>query len=330
MVPTLLWLVWWLIAVGHFADAGPVTLTTSQKLRFVRDLAYTPFESAVLGVGVLAVVLMVAFVGYGIWSLSKGLKAGANFVAWTIGLLVWAVGVTNSRGVLAQVEVFRYRYVALGLVLLAVVPRRPIVWPARFPIATDRRWLLAGAGVVLVLGTARGLAVRSDMQATAKQLAQIGRSTRGVALVAELGPTVVADDAGVPRSLGSLRADEVRALFAQYGRPFRTTQSDCRPAARRHGAARIRAGREPQPQASVPKAHQAVRLPAEATVLAVRLVARQGVHRRGPPLRRPLGAIGRGRPGQAVKLVLPDVGADEPWHIRAVGACRVGPRRTQS
>ena len=74
---------------------------------------------------------------------------------------------------------FRYRYVALVLVLLAVVPRRPIVWPARFPIATDRRFLIVGAVVVLALGTARGLAVRSDMQATATQLGQIGRNTQG-------------------------------------------------------------------------------------------------------------------------------------------------------
>ena len=34
--------------------------------------------------------------------------------------------------------------------------------------------------------------------------------------------------------------------------------------------------------------------------------------------------------GQAVKLVLPGYGADQPWQIRAVGACRVGAGKTQS
>ena len=330
VVPTLLWLVWWLIAVGHFTDLGPVAMTTSQKLRFVRDLAYTPFESAALGVGVLAVVLMAAYVGYGIWSLSKGLKAGANFVAWTIGLLVWAVGVINNRGALASVETFRYRYVALGLVLLAVVPRRPIVWPERFPLATDRRWLLAGAGVVLALGTARALAVRSDMQATATQLGQFGRNTRGVALVTELGPTVVADDTVMPRGLGSLRADEVRALFGQYGRPFRTSRATAdQQLVDLHLLASVPDGsRNPKLRCrklTKPFGYQPKR-PFWQFLWSRKRPYTVEVRRFGDQWVR-LDTVGA---GQAVKLVLPDIGVDEPFHIRAIGACRVGAGKTKS
>ena len=168
LVPAFAWLVWWLIEVGRASDLGGYTMTTSQMLHFVRDLAYSPFEATALGVGGVAMVLVAAFVAYGIWTLSKGLNAGANFVAWSTGFLVWAVGIAINRGPLfASVTAFRYRYVALGLLLLAVVPRRPIVWPARFPIDTDRRFVIAGAVVVLALGSARGLAVRDDMRTTA-------------------------------------------------------------------------------------------------------------------------------------------------------------------
>ena len=225
LVPTLLWLVWWLIEVGHFSDLGPFAMTTSQTLHFVRDLAYTPFETTALGVGALAMVLVAAFVAYGIWTLSKGLNAGANFVAWSIGLVVWAVGLANSRGVLVDVTAFRYRYVALGLILLAVVPRRPIVWPAWFPIAADRRFLIVGAVVVLALGSARGLAVRDDMHTTTDIESAIGLGIRGKTLMIELGPGVVPDETKLLFAFGGLRAAEVRALFADYGNPFPTGRS---------------------------------------------------------------------------------------------------------
>jgi hypothetical protein len=326
VIPTLVWLGWWLIVVGHTSNLGRFALSTSEKVRFVRDLAYTPFESAALGFAPLAFALMVAVGAYGIWSLTKGLTAGANVLAWAVGLLVWAVGVANSRGVLARVDVFRYRYVALGMVLLAVVPRRPIGWPARFPITTDRRWLVAGAGVVLALGSARAVAVRSDMQSSATVLAQIGRSARGSALVVELGSAVIADDVALPRTLGGLRAGDVRALFAHYGRPFPTTQATVDRQLVDMGLAHsfadgtrtIRCKPLTRPFLYQPRRPfwQFVWAPNASVTVEVRLFGGRWVR------------LAQARSGQALRLVLPDLGVAQPWRIRAIGACRVGPRRT--
>ena len=80
--PSLLWFVWWLTANGGPTDLGPFGLSASNTVRFIRDLAYTPFDSAARGNAVVAVALLAAFVGYGIWAVSKGLRAGANFLAW--------------------------------------------------------------------------------------------------------------------------------------------------------------------------------------------------------------------------------------------------------
>ena len=324
VVPTLVWLVWWLIEVGHTSRTGGHTMTASQMLRFVRNLAYTPFETTALGVGVIAMVLVAAFIAYGIWTLSKGLNAGANFVAWSIGYLVWAFGLANNRGLLfANVTVFRYRYVALGLILLAVVPRRPIVWPARFPITTDRRYLIVGAVVVLALGTARGLAVRDDMHTTTDFESAIGLGTRGESLVIELGPSVVPDKTVLGFEFGSLRAAEVRALFARYGNPFPPGRAAAdqqlvdmgNAHAAPNGTRRVSC--KPLTRPFTYKAAEALPFPYLWSPTAPFTV---DVRRFGDHWVR----LAEGTPGVALRVVLPRLGSATPWRVRANGACRVG------
>ncbi len=327
LVPAFAWLVWWLIEVGHASDLGGYTMTTSQTLHFVRDLAYTPFETTALGVGVLAMVLVAAFVAYGIWTLSKGLNAGANFVAWSIGFLVWAVGIANSRGLLfASVTVFRYRYVALGLLLLAVVPRRPIVWPARFPIDTDRRFVIAGAVVVLALGSARGLAVRDDMRTTADIQSAGLLATRGETLVVELGPDVVPDETVLPFEFGGLRAAELRALFADYGNPFPPGRAAVDQQLVDMG--NVHSDPDGPRRVSVHTPDPALHLHADRrSPLPIPVVADR---RRSPSTCAASVTIGsgsdEGKPGVALRLALPGLGSDTPWRVRANGACRVGAR----
>ena len=115
-------------------------------LQLSRELAYAAFESAALGSTVFAVGLVAAIIAYGIWTVAKGLNHAANFLAWTSAVAIWAVGLASSRGVFITVTVFRYRYAALVLILLAVVPRRPIVWAALVPVGRIRRWALRQQG----------------------------------------------------------------------------------------------------------------------------------------------------------------------------------------
>jgi hypothetical protein len=326
VVPTLAWLVWWLIEVGRASDLHGYTMTSSQILHYVRDLAYTPFEATALGVGAIAMVLVGVFVAYAIWTLSKGLNAGANVLAWSVGFLVWAVGIAVNRGSLfASVTTFRYRYVALGLLLLAVVPRRRIVWPARFPIDTDRRFVIAGAVVVLALGSARGLGVRNDTRASADVQTAGLRTTRGETLVIQLGPSVVPDHRVLPIEFGWLRAAELRAMFDDYGNPFPTGRAAADeqlvdmgnaysdPAGRR----RVSCKPLTQPFTYAPSEDSRFLYlwsPTAPFTVDVRRFGDRWIR------------LDEGTPGVALRLRLPGLGSDTPWHVRARGACRVGAR----
>jgi hypothetical protein len=326
LVPALAWLVWWLIEVGRASDLRGYAMTWSEVLQFVRDLAYTPFEATALGVGVIAMALVAAFVAYGIWTLSKGLNAGANFLAWSTGFLVWAAGIAINRGHLfASVTTFRYRYVALGLLLLAVVPRRRIVWPARFPIDTDRRFVVAGAVVVLALGSARGLAVHDDIRTSADIQSAGLLATRGETLVIELGPDFVPDHTKLPLAFGWLRAAELRAMFADYGNPFPPGRAAADEQlvdmgnARADPAGTRRVGCDPLTRpftykpTEVPR-YQYLWSPTEPFTVDVRRFGDRWVR------------LDEARPGVALRLALPDLGSDTPWRVRAHGACWVGAR----
>ena len=341
VIPTFLWLVWW-FAIGHTSHTAGQTMTASQMLRFVRDLAYTPFETTALGVGVIAMVLAAAFIAYGIWTLSKGLNAGANFLAWSIAFLVWAFGLANNRGlVLTSVTVFRYRYVALVLILLAVVPRRPIVWPARFPITTDRRYLIVGAVVILALGTARGLAVRHYMQPKFDFESAIGLTTRGETLMVELGPSVVPDKTVLPNELGGLRAAQLRSLFAHYGNPFPPGRAAAdqqlvdmgNAHAAPDGTRRVSCKPLTRPFTYKPPEVKPAHLVFRAGHLKLVLPTEPSQYLWSPtaPFTVDVRRFGdhwvrleEGTPGVALRVVLPRLGADTPWRVRANGACRVG------
>ena len=215
LVPAVLYSAWWLIEVGETTNLGPLAMTTGQTARFVRDLSYVPFQSAALGNTVLTWILIVAFGVYACVTLTRGLRRSANLIAWCVGVVAWGLGLVNSRGVYLSVTTFRYRYFALGFVLLSIVPRDQVRWPALRAVVANRRYAYVAAAALLLLGVARGLAVRDDLHDSAAQLGAYGRASRASAFVLALGPHVVADDARLP--LGGLRAAQVRGLFTRYG-----------------------------------------------------------------------------------------------------------------
>ena len=327
IAPSLLWVIWWLTFERRLNDVGTYTMSASQTITFVRNLAYAPFDDIALGAGAIALVLVAAFIAYGIWSVSRGLVHGANALAWTTGLIVWAFGVANSRGVLfADPKVFRYRYVALGFVLLAVVPRHPIRWPSRLPITSDPRWLAGGALLLLVAGSARGLAVRSDLQSSAQQYAALGRAARADALVTDLGPAVVGDKVREPFELGLLLASETRSLFSQYGAAVETmpATADEQLVAMRGAVALSNGTRSVTCRPlTKPFVYHPKKPPylvylwsgTQSYSVDVRRFGSRWVHLGGAPR------------GRALVLGLPAFSSTVPWQIRANGACRVGPRR---
>lgn len=329
LVPTLLWVLWWAIEVGHRNDLGKLAMTPIQMLVLSRDLAYAAFESAALGNKVFAVVLIAAFAAYAIWTVTKGLEESANLIAWSGSVAIWAVGLANSRGLFVHVSVFRYRYTTLGLVLLAVVPRRAFVWPRRFPIVTDRRWVFAAAGVVLVLGGGRALAVRGDLQRDAETSAQQGRQTRAESLVIGLGPAVTAntplgfDYGNLSFLFGALSATDVRALFSQYGQPFSATlaTADRRIVDLGGVATRIVGTRDTSCTALTQPFVYKQTKGSSLLLWSANAPFSVDVRRFGQDWV----TLRQARPGQLVSLDLPWLPAIQPWQIRANGACRANP-----
>ena len=286
-IPSLLWFTWWLIEQRRLKSPGPYHLSASQTVRFMRDLGYAPFSDVALGASVVAVILLCAYIAYGVWRVSKGLRPGANFLAWSVAVLVWGYGVANQRGLLADPTVFRYRYVALGFALLAVVPRRPMAWPAHFPIATDRRWLLAAALVLLLIGSARALSVRDDMKKSAVGFGNIGRVTRGDALLVGLGPSVVPNNFKLPFALGAIRGDQFRALLSRYGTADpSTSEAVDQQLVSLNLATAHRAGTS---HAQCTALDEALQLSAGASECAGRRLAQRLLQHRVPTVRRSLG-----------------------------------------
>ncbi len=329
LAPTLLWFVWWLVEIGHGNDLGKLAMTPLQTLQLARDLAYAAFETAALGNSVVAVGLVAAFLAYGIWTVAKGLKHSVNFLAWTVGVAIWAIGLANSRGLFVTVTIFRYRYTALVFILLAVVPPRPIVWPRWFPVATDRRWIFAATAVVLVLGCGRALAVRNDFQLDANVSAKQGRETRAEALVIGLGPSVTKEtplgfDFG-PRSFlfGGLSATDVRALFSRYGQPFKTTRAAADRRLVELGGVDARvAGARRTPCQGLSRSFVFHQTKGSSLLLwSPRTSVSVDVRRFGQDWV----TLRRTKPGELLTLDFPWLPAVQPWQVRANGACRANP-----
>lgn len=223
LVPLALYGVWWVLSDPAATANGSPTI--AQTARIVRELCLLPFYHAAFGIKPLGVVLLVAFLVWGLMQLRHGLAAGANFVAWSAAMVGWALALVRSRGGALDTSTFRYAYLSLGFALLAVVPRRPISWPVSLA-NSNRRWLAAAAVVVLVLGGARALDARSGLQEFARQNTELGLKAKGTMLVLGLGPDVIPDGTpiiffGFGNPHGT--AGQARALMDRYGSPFNAT-----------------------------------------------------------------------------------------------------------
>ena len=217
LVPLAFYAVWYVVV--NPSARKPDAPGAAQAARLVRDLVLAPFYQVGFHRTPLAVLLMIAFLVWGAWQLRGGLADGANFISWTVALIGWGVALVQSRGSTASAELFRYGFVALGFALLAVVPRRPIRWPAAMS-ANRSVWALAAAVIVVGYAGVRAHDARPDLQNDARKFAELGRKARGTMLVLSLGPDVIPDDTpitfyavGVPHGT----AGEVREMVERFG-----------------------------------------------------------------------------------------------------------------
>lgn len=323
-----LWGGWWLaLARGASSQFRPIERPAfSEAASYARDIVIAPFEHLGAGRPLIALALGVGFLAFGRLRLRQGLGAAATFMAWSSALAVWAAGLAYGRGPLVatpieqgQVIYFRYQILALGFVLLAVVPTQPIRWPERFPLASGSRWLGAAAALTLLMGSAIGLAIRSDVEQNARWLEGYGRATKGELLVLTLGPDVVPDDASMSVGFFNIDAGEVRALLERYGNHVTASWETVDQQLVEIGVVSARA--VPLPVAVCqPVAETILRTPSSDRVLVLwsdRAEWSVSVRRFGDDWI----TLGRAGAGQALALRLPGFGSDRPWQVRADGAC---------
>lgn len=240
--PLALYGLWWLLArpVAKSPDSPGAT----QTARIVRDLFLAPFYQAGFHLWPLAAALVVAYFVWGAMQLRGGLRAGANFVAWTAATVAWGLSLVQSRGSYASPAIFRYAYLSLGFVLLAVVPRRPIRWP-RALSPTNRVFVGTAAVVLVAFAAGRAFDARSTLRAYSRQYSEAGRKARGAMYVVGLGPGVIPDKTPI-RFWSSMNphgtAGELRALMERYDARFHATRQTIDEILVRRGVPRSSAG----------------------------------------------------------------------------------------
>lgn len=333
LVPTALWAAWWLL-VAEVGQIDPAfRLTNSQAVEVVRDLCVSPFYAAGFHIRPLAYLLMAAFVVHGARQLRRGLRAGANFLVWSAASVLWAYALVRSRGILADPQSFRYAFLAMGFTLLAVVPREPIRWPVLEGPARGR-WMVAAAGVVLVLGGVRAIDVRAGLQDFAEAHAVRGREARGTLIALELQPEVIPADTpirffGIFQNLGT--AERVRVLLDRYGSPDDETTATADRALVDLDIARAGVGR-----AADHDGCSALAEPLSTPGVADHGLGMGGVAGGRVPVRlwapepftvdvRRFGddwvRLADAPAGRVVTVTLPALHSAEPWEVRADGAC---------
>jgi hypothetical protein len=131
IVPVAGWALWWL-AMGRDAPPSVVPFTRHRVhgLEWARLAGLNlgrSFQQLGLGNRVVGAVLFAGFAVEVIRLVRTGGAARANAVAWTTALVVWQVGLIQTRSLHATDDYpFRYAYVATVFALLAVtIPARP-------------------------------------------------------------------------------------------------------------------------------------------------------------------------------------------------------------
>jgi hypothetical protein len=217
-VPSAAWLAWWVVAVPP--DPKAVTDLRPGVPELAKGAvshAAHSFRFLALGNGVLGGVLLAAFIVYAAWRLRQGLGAAANVLAWSAGLLVWWFGLMWSRWLLIDSSpTFRYQFVSVGFVLLAVLPAGRVTLPGWASASTRNSAILATTGVLLVAAFL-ALSVRPDVQEFARSFAASGRVTRAQAAVALDPNATVPDDVGFGFLFANMTAGQVRQVLETYG-----------------------------------------------------------------------------------------------------------------
>ena len=321
VLPSAAWVAWWVVVVPPDDKAIAALRPSVPELAegAVRHAAAS-FRYLALGNHVLGGVLLAIFVAYAAWRLRQGLDAAANVLSWSAALLLWWFGLMWSRWLLIEpVPAFRYEFVSVGFILLAVLPTGRLPLPTWASASTRRTAVLATTGVLLVAGVLV-LAVRPDVEEFARRSAAIGRLTRGQAAVAVDPAATLPSGEPLGFPFANLTVDQVRHLLDTYGSDGGPGLTDQRLVD--IGAVRLTHG----PHGPAPKGCTGQLRPSDAGREGrIQLYAPVGA----PEVKiRRFGTdwvtVGRLQEGRRSTLLLPGYGANEEWELNAAGGACVG------
>ena len=214
IVPSGLWVAWSIASSDDVLSGSATTWSEVAETTWqVIGRSFVALGLHRLALGALALALFGLLGGS---LLQAGLRAAASWLAWTAALVVWALGITLERADNLDPAAFRYQYFAIGLILLAVVPRHPL--PSGVSRASLRLAPLVGTAVVLLVGGLRLDAAAEAPDASEKH-ERASVLNRARFDIIQIDPPVVDDRRRLPFPMGGLTAGELRDLIRRYGAP---------------------------------------------------------------------------------------------------------------
>ena len=314
LLPMSGWAVWWLTMGRHSLDTvrdNPfLQLSIGGRARLVWRGIIGTFDVLAAGRHGLGIALAVLFAGFVVWRVASRSSAGIGALAWSAAVVAWWVGVVESRSWYGF-DAPRYRHVAAVFVVLAVLP--PSASHAARRFGSRLAVGVAAVGLVAALTWAN----RPSIVRAAESDTRFVRTLTSELVVANLGPSVVPDGAGVHVAKRTLPAGTYRRLAARFGPIDETPVSEVDRRLVALGAVRI--GPVEVGHAVCTPLTTPFWRPAESELVlsAGRSPVTVRVRRFGPELVT-AGVI----PADHIADVhLPGLGARVPWEVQALGGC---------
>ena len=221
-LPLVGWILWWVLVAVPRSDRSTRNLLSIQTQFYSTGVnILRAFISLGFGTVVLTVAVILVFLVRVVQVARRGLAESANMLAWLAAFFVWWGGVIWMRGDMAALGQFRYTYFASVLLVLAMIPIRPVVWPT-FDQVTARRpprlaRSFAGVALVALAGFVFMSMQLKPLRIKAAYMNSAGRQARVQAAMAMLGPEVLPNDADLGIWFYGVDAGNLRAIGKFYG-----------------------------------------------------------------------------------------------------------------
>ncbi len=313
--PTIAWILWRVLAVPDTTKslAGQRPPPGDLLVRSLGD-ALDSFSQLTLGNDRAGAVLALAFAALFVARLRSG--TASNMAAWTVALVVWRFGLEWSRWFLPLDDVYRYDVVSAAMILVAVVPEQLLrVKAPALSVITDRA--IIGAGFVAAFAVCLTLAVHHDFRSFRELHSTYGQIQRRQSVVVDLGPKYTPNSTNMGVPFDMLSAGDLRTLFSGFGPP--EGHDDLPRLLAESVKLELLPATEPTIRCEEAGSEIKTGPLAIIALAASEMSATVEVRRFGSDWVR----VGTIPAGWRAKITLRSVLTDEPWELRAPGACVV-------